>query len=297
MARQKRGKMALYEVMSKARNKPGYGRTMDKIREQRGPQDEVDELVEEEETTEAAPPEVVETTEPVEQPLVEAPAREIVPEEDSENETSQKSVRWSRKPRIAQINAGRIEFSMPYQLAIALFLGLVLAVLSAFQLGQRYYMITSGTETGGQQSNIGEPEPQPPQVVGNQSENNVRAEYELNGSSGTPIESGNGQTDTNKTTSPPVSGGSNAIVLVQSQKRADLEPVVTHFSAAGISTEIVPRGSSYFLQTAERYDASSSRTQEALANIKKVGLEYEAPPGYPTFAPHRFQDAYLMKVE
>lgn len=294
MARQKRGKMALYEVMSKARNKPGYGRTMDKIREQRGPQGEIDELVEEEETTEAAPPEVVETAEPVEQPVVEAPVRDAVSEESSDDEISQKSVRWSRKPRIAQINAGRIEFSMPYQLAIALFLGLVLAVLSAFQLGQRYYMITSGTETGGQESDIGEPEPQP---LVNQSENNVRAEYELDGSAGTPTESGNGRADTNKTTKPPALGGSNSIVLVQSQKRADLEPVVTHFSAAGISTEIVPRGSSYFLQTTERYDASSSRTQEALANIKKVGLEYEAPPGYPTFAPHRFQDAYLMKVE
>jgi hypothetical protein len=31
--------------------------------------------------------------------------------------------------------------------------------------------------------------------------------------------------------------------------------------------------------------------------IKKIGPGYEAPPGYETFRPNLFQDAYGMKVE
>src|SRR4030042_5263928 len=44
--------------------------------------------------------------------------------------------RWLNKPRIAQFNAGRIELSVPYQIAIAMLLGLVLLILVAFRLGQ-----------------------------------------------------------------------------------------------------------------------------------------------------------------
>src|SRR4030042_702147 len=45
-------------------------------------------------------------------------------------------VRWLNRPRIVQLNAGRVEVSMPYPLAIAVLLGFVLLILVAFRLGQ-----------------------------------------------------------------------------------------------------------------------------------------------------------------
>jgi len=43
---------------------------------------------------------------------------------------------WPKRPRIVQFNAGRIEISIPYQLAIAFFLFIILLVLVVFRLGR-----------------------------------------------------------------------------------------------------------------------------------------------------------------
>jgi len=99
MVRNKR-KKALYEVMSKARDKPGYGRTLEKMQPKRS--DESKSAV--------------------------------------NAETSKATARWMRKPRIVQFNFGRIEFSMPYPLAFALVLGFIVLVLASFRLGQEYYL-------------------------------------------------------------------------------------------------------------------------------------------------------------
>ena len=98
-----RGKKAIYEVMSKARQKPGYGRSLESMpRKSAG---------------ESGPD--IEDTGAV--------------------ETSKRTVQWSRKPRLFQYNAGRIEFSMPYQVVIALVLALILVVLVSYRLGQFSY--------------------------------------------------------------------------------------------------------------------------------------------------------------
>ena len=87
-----RGKKALYEVMSKARARQGYDKALDQVH--------------------------LEKTEEV-KPAVEQlkPAAE----------KAKAAADWWKKPRIAQFNAGRFEFSVPYQVAIAL--GLVLVLL------------------------------------------------------------------------------------------------------------------------------------------------------------------------
>ena len=43
---------------------------------------------------------------------------------------------WPKRPKMLLFNAGRIEISLPYQLAVAILLGLVLLILVAFRLGQ-----------------------------------------------------------------------------------------------------------------------------------------------------------------
>ena len=52
-------------------------------------------------------------------------------------ETSPDVVRWVRKPSLVQFNAGRIEFSIPYQVGIAIALGVLLTAVVLFRLGQR----------------------------------------------------------------------------------------------------------------------------------------------------------------
>ncbi len=99
MARYKRGKIALYEVLSKSNYKSSHNKTLENLHPEK-------------------PAEV--------EPIVDT----------TEQSTPQLATQWWRKPRIFQFNAGRVEFSMPYPVGIGLVLGIVLMVLVAFRLGQ-----------------------------------------------------------------------------------------------------------------------------------------------------------------
>ncbi|MFZ2145689.1 MAG: hypothetical protein WAV28_00600 [Sedimentisphaerales bacterium] len=245
-----RGKKALYEVMSKARNKPGYGRTLEQMR----------------------------------------PKRPDEGKSAVNAETSKATARWLRKPRIVQFNFGRIEFSIPYQLAIAIVLVLILLVLAAFRLGQEYYQTeqrTISTAVERQQVNRKTPierevadimEPPPPDE-----DSRLR---DIEGVK--PIQ--------------PSSTGNNVIVVQQWGARPDLVPVQAHFAEYGIDTEIVMENGSYFLQTKNRYDnpkTPGTDGYKALQEIIKVGAKYKgkAPPTFETFALNFFSDAYGKKVK
>ena len=96
-----RGKKALYEVMTKARTKPGQGKASEQMRPKKTEEDEPD-----------------------------------VGQSKLAGEKLKTSAQWLKKPRIVQFNGGRFEFSVPYQLAIALALGLVFVILASYRLGQ-----------------------------------------------------------------------------------------------------------------------------------------------------------------
>ena len=96
-----RGKKALYEVMSKARVKPGSGRAVEPLHSKK-PQ----------------------TDTPVDDAVVEK--KEI-------------ATQWWKKPKIMQYHGGRLEFSMSYQLAITLVLVFLLLLVIAYGLGKRSY--------------------------------------------------------------------------------------------------------------------------------------------------------------
>jgi hypothetical protein len=83
---------------------------------------------------------------------------------------------------------------------------------------------------------------------------------------------------------------------------ADLKAVEAHFLENGIELEIVQQGGLYFLQTKQRYDNPNTPGTDgfkAKQKIAEVGAKYKgkAPPGYETFAPRYFSDAYGRKVE
>jgi len=255
MAR-KRSKKALYEVMSKARNKPGYGRTLDKMRPKKS---------------------VPKKDEPV---TNQKSAADV--------ETSKAAAKWWRKPRIVQFNVGRIEFSMPYQLAVALVLGFVLLVLAAFRLGQVYYLTD--------QRAIG-PAEKMPQI---NRENPIEQDVAKIMEPPTPIEDSTSLDIKELEPVKPKPTGNNVIVLVEFGAQADLVPVRDHFAKYGIEIEIVMGNGRYFLQTKNRYDnprTPGTNGYKALQEIIKVGAKYKAPPNFETFAPNFFSDAYGKKVK
>ena len=255
MARNRK-KKALYEVMSKARNKPGYGRTLDKMRPKK-PVEIKDEPV----TNQKSAADV---------------------------ETSRAAAKWWRKPRIVQFNVGRIEFSMPYQLAIALILGFVLLVLASFRLGQYYYL--SDERTIGSAVEM--------QKI--DQENPIEQEVADIMEPPAPVEDSTLLDIEELEPVKPKPTGNNVIVLVEFGAHADLVPVRDHFAKYGIETEIVMESGRYFLQTKNRYDnpgTPGTNGYKALQEIIKAGAEYKAPPNYETFAAKLFSDAYGKKVK
>jgi hypothetical protein len=275
MAR-KRSKKALYEVMSKAQKKPGFGRTLEKMLPEK----------------------------PI--PKKEEKVVEVAVKKKSKAdvETSKTAAKWWKKPRVVQFNLGRIEFSMPYQLGVALILGSVLVMLAVFQLGKLNLnnkkpsnpavnaSRTSIEDTKEQQEEpkiILPPAPVEENALLKTEEPKVVPKEELK-----PVEP--------VTPVTPKSTGNNVIVLVQFGSQEDLRPVRAHFAEHGIETEIVLEKGSYFLQTKNRYNNPGSPGTdgyEALQKIIKVGALYKgkAPPNYETFAPHFFSDAYGKYVK
>jgi hypothetical protein len=193
-------------------------------------------------------------------------------------------IRWLNKPRIVQYNAGRIEVSMPYQLAIALLLGLVLLILVAFRLGQ------GGREIAGPVAKMPESarKAAPKATV-------VAAPQEA-----APVEE--------KTPVPPVvqkvepvkPKGDNRIVIQSYQLRADLEPVKQYFAGFGIETEIMKIDDWYYLVTKDKYEnPGKPGTDGYLAKQKiiELGAKYKAPQGSESFGAQPFRDAYGKKFE
>jgi hypothetical protein len=260
--------MALYEVMSKARLKPGFGRTMEKIREQAA----------------AAEPETEKpVTEAVTKPTTE---EKTLVEENTPEAQPKAAVQWWRKPRTVQLNAGRIEFSIPYQLAIVFILALVLLVLAAFRLGQSSYINKQAVTSN---PSVKVPlKPQVPQPATDRKQ--------------TPPVSKDVSPNTTASASTGGAGKNNVIVLVEYKARADLVPVQAHFAEFGIETEIVTAGGRYLLITKNKYDNPSTTGTDGYAirqKIIEVGAKYKgkAPEGYETFAPNFFKDAYGKRVD
>jgi hypothetical protein len=194
---------------------------------------------------------------------------------ESETDASPAALEWPKKPRIVQINAGRIEFSIPYQAAVAAVLVLILLLLMAYKLGQVSQSDAAALDETGKT---------PPSEVHDVSLKQAGPDSQR-------------QPEQPKAVAPAaVDTGDNVIVLVEYQRRADLVPVQKHFRTHGIETEIAPApGGKYYLWTKNRY--SNVNTQgtpgyREKQRIKEVGALYKAPPSYETFAPNYFSDAY-----
>lgn len=239
-----RKKKSLYEVIGEGRLKSRYGKTLEQPR-----------------------PEKADKDEPTTEPAVAVPER---------------AAQWPRRPRIVQFNAGRIEISIPYQLAIAFLLFIILLVLVVFRLGQLKERV-GGSAVKIQKNN---PELTGQKEVAGQGQNTDKGEK---------MSPGGEKVKAVK------SKGNNRIVIQEYQVRAHLEPVQQYFAQFDIETEIRRIGETYYLVTKAKYEEDPKRpgTDGYLAKQKIIGLgaKYKAPPGYETFGVKSFETAYGRKFD
>jgi hypothetical protein len=186
------------------------------------------------------------------------------------DEEPAKASRWPTRPDLVQVNAGRIEISIPYPIAIALLLGLVVMVLGAYRLGQA----SSVAEPPARVASPPDPAPKPTKTVTTDS---------------APA-AGSGEENV-----APETQGDHVIVLVQFRGRAHLVPVQEYFAENGIETVIKPEANGwYFLVTKERFfdtEKPGGRGYAVKDLIHRIGPSYVAPAGFEPF-PRGFTDAY-----
>ena len=239
----KRGKIALYEVIGKARVKPGEEKSAQPLH----------------------PDEIAQTATP--------PQPQAAP-------VSKLDARWPRKPKIAQVNAGRLEFSIPYPIAITVALGIVLLLLASYRFGQMSLQDKTQTpeptpmiDTTTIRSTTPLPKPKPPATT---------------------------TRTATKTTAPVRGKGSNRIVIATHTDTRQLAPIAKYFAGHGIATETRRIGGRYFLVTAEKYENPKTKGTNgfnARKRIVELGGNYKSPQGYASFGKKPFQDAYGMKFD
>jgi hypothetical protein len=245
MAKHKRNKKSLYEVMTQNRQKSDYDRDVESLHPEKAEQQET-----------AA--------------------------QKAGIASHNLSAKWWRKPRMLQFNAGKIEFSVSYPVAITSVLGIILVVLLAFRIGQYYSSKADNPVAPAPVSR--QPEPAQPDSSTMES---------LGSAENLPV--------AEKTAEPAKTTADNVIVLVEYPRRTDLVPAQKHFERFGIETEIVNWGGKYFLITKDRFEGFSTGSDgyRAKRKIIEVGALYKgrAPEGYETFAPQFFSDAYGRKLK
>jgi len=239
-----RKKKSLYEVIGKTQLKSSYGKTLEQPR-----------------------PEKADKDEPTTEPSVAVPER---------------AAQWPRRPRIVQFNAGRIEISIPYQLAIAFLLFIILLALVVFRLGQLKERV-GGSAVKIQKNN--------PELTG---------QKEVAGQ-GQTTDKGEKTSPNGEKSESAKSTGNNGIVIQTYQLKAHLVPVQQHFTRFDIETEIIPIDNQWGLVTKARYEEDPKKpgTDGYLARQKiiELGAKYKAPQGYETFGAKSFETAYGMKFD
>jgi hypothetical protein len=192
--------------------------------------------------------------------------------------------KWPRKPRIVQFNVDKIELSIPYQLAIALLLGLILLALVVFRLGQGL---------GAKRQAAADAEVQTTRMAALEAVTDTMP-------AAAPVEIEAPVPASAEETVPADVTGNNRIVIQTYQVRAHLEPVKQYFARFGIETEIRRIDNWYYLVTGDRYENPEKPGTDGYLVKQKIiqlGAEYKAPAGYETFGSSPFHDAYGMRFD
>ena len=202
-------------------------------------------------------------------------------------EVKEKPAKWPSRPKMLEIIDGRLEFSLPYTILIAVGLALILVFLVFFRLGQLYEQrrtasiaIPAGNVNAGDKS----PEIVNPGPRGANTEKPVMNQQSASQDRVADVD---------------LIEGRNRIVIKQYPVRKDLVPAMEFFNSKGIETEIIQRGEVFFLVTKKNTynNPNKAGTDGAIAiqTIKDIGAGYEPPEaGYEKF---KFEDPYGEKAD
>jgi hypothetical protein len=206
---------------------------------------------------------------------------------------------WLRlKP--VQLNAGRVEVSVPYHIGIAAVLVLILAVLFSFRLGQKYPLAKAQAAVA----------TKAPGATVRPDAARETAAAKTTPSDPAAAAATGGQAARSE--------GDHWIVLATHKNEAELLPVVEYFAKQGIplstyelsrtrqvfrekgwSAARLPSGDGYLLATRYLYSNPDRVGTDGYAvkqKIVELGRSYKAPQGRESFAATRFADAYGMKI-
>ena len=190
-----------------------------------------------------------------------------------------RAARWPRRPRMLLFNAGRVEISLPYQLAIAILLGFVLLILVAFRLGQ----------------NLGSKAVKSSIVVPKSTQKLTERPVVEVPEKAEPVKKVPPVPVVQKPAAADTKGSNNRIVIQTWRVKEQLEPVKEYFDRSGIETEIINEGDWYYLVTKEKYenpDKAGTNGYVVKQKIIELGAKYKLPQGSASFGPQPFHDAY-----
>lgn len=196
------------------------------------------------------------------------------PETDGSQRISAKSVLPVQKNRMFQINRGRVEISIPYQLAVAILLGFLLLALIAYRFGQ--HQAIRGLAL-------------PVEASSEQNGSEASAAQVADISSAAAVSFGAEQMVVTE------AAGTNRIVIQTWRDENQLRPVQAFFEGHGIETEIRKVGQTFYLVTKDKYDnpqRPGTDGYKARQRIVELGTGYVPPPGFGSFD---FRSAYGMK--
>ena len=213
------------------------------------------------------------------------------PQRPSDHRQRERGTSWPRGPRIVQLVGGRVEISVPYQLAIAVLLGLILLILVVFRFGQSHGAgpVPSAAKKSraveGPADRATEIEAFAPAKVGPVQTLVIERAVEVTEAAVVSADSAQGR---------------NRIVIQTYPVRTHLEPAKEYFAEHGIAALIERIGGRYYLVTAARYDNPEREGTDGYAakqRIIELGAGYRAPQGYETFGKRPFHDAYGMRFD
>lgn len=205
-----------------------------------------------------------------------------LPQQNPPTPLPQRFTAWPTKPKPFQLNAGRIEISLPYQIAIAIVLAVILLLLITYRLGQ-YASPHAKTSDANLNNTAGK-------------------KSQVSSNSVTTISQPLQQPKVTATQPPQPTEqtGNNRIVIQTYKLRSHLEPVKQYFAQFGIETEIIQVGEWYYLVTKNKYDNPQKPGTSgfyARQKIIELGANYKAPPGFEPFGDKPFSDAFGMKFD
>jgi hypothetical protein len=209
--------------------------------------------------------------------------RVVIPEKEA--------ISW--KPKPVQCHDGRIEITLSTRAAVMVFLVLMVGLLVCFRMGQWYP--GSLDRTFIENSNSVSPE-----RTGLTGLALAKQDVPVKTGPEVPVVDAMKPVIVPNAASRSLTYG-NAIVIQEFHTVADLAAVGQFFAARGIGTEVVRKGTTYFLISKARFpynpEAENTRGSELLQEIRLQGQTYKAPAGLESFAPNKFKGAYGRNID